>query len=101
MAPVDLGEQSVLAAEVVADERPVHARLGGNRAHRDAGEAAFGEQSLGGGQQLLAGLRAGALGRRPVRLRRAGRVVTARIIQPDCTVVQSTPYNAVAVVDWR
>ena len=50
MPPVDLGEQSVLAAEVVADERPVHAGLGGNHPHRDPGEAAVGEQALGGGQ---------------------------------------------------
>ena len=65
MSPVDLGEQAILAAEVVADERPVHACLGGNHSHRDAGEAAFGEQPFRGGQELLAGLGGGWLRRPP------------------------------------
>ena len=76
VAPVDLGEQSVLAAEVVADQRPVRAGLGGNRAHRHAAEAAVGKQPLGRRQELFARLGAGRSGGVQWGARR-GVVVTA------------------------
>ena len=57
MAAVDLGQQAVLAAEVVADQRPVHAGLGGNHADRDTGEPARRKQALGRRDQQLARFR--------------------------------------------
>ena len=82
MAPVNLGEQSVLAAEVVTHQRPVHASLGGNHADRDTAESTFGKQPLGRSQELFARLGGGPFGRSPFgREARGGG--HGRIIQLD------------------
>jgi hypothetical protein len=47
----DRAVEPALAAEVVADQRLVHAGLGGHRSDRDRVEAALGEQPRGGGEQ--------------------------------------------------
>ena len=48
MAAIDLGEQSLLALEVISDAGNVHLRGAGELAHRDAIESPFGEQLLRG-----------------------------------------------------
>ena len=53
MPPVHLRQQPFLAAEVVADEGPVHAGCRGDRPHRDVGVAVVGEQPLRRGDQLV------------------------------------------------
>jgi hypothetical protein len=78
----DRAVEPALAAEVVADQRLVHAGLGGHRSDRDRVEAALGEQPRGGCEQRAPrGLGVAACAGPPAAATRDG--LPGQVNQPD------------------